>query len=524
MSVTREISHNLASEPAAVDLRRAAAPAISPNGKLKRVRPEAMARHSGIVLLGTLAGRGINFIAQIVLSKLLGLREFGMFTYGSSLLSFLDGVCLGGFSQTTVRYIAVARAQNRPAEIRKVIRVALLVMGALTLIVSAGFFFFSEEIAARVIGQPDLAPVLPWIAVILPVLVLLSWIGFALRAFREVATEALIRRMLQPIGLLLIVGALAWFTSLSVSWAMAALLTSTVISTFVGLIKLRPHVPKASAEHAAVPTREMLQFTVRVWFSRFSGLVMNQADRLMIGALSSLSQVGIYHAAFRIADFQTLAMGSFVPMFSTVIAEAHGRDDQAAIVHYYRMVVRWSLLVTLPICLACWVFAEPILRLFGEEFVAGVPVLLIIAFASLVDAGVGPAGQFLQMMNREKWEMRFLAIAAVTAIALNAILIPKYGAMGAALGSGLAIVGVNLARLLALRKILGVFPYTRLTLRLLALCVLAYAVVRLATPWGIWWQAAILAGVYGAGAAQFCLEKDDRAMLQRFRARLNVRR
>lgn len=499
------------------------APAASTNGRVKHPRPEAMARHSGIVLIGTLAGRGINFIAQVVLSKLLGLKDFGLFTYSNSLLSFLDGICLGGFSQTTVRYIAVARAQDRPADIRRVMRVALLVIMVFSLLTSAVLFGWREQIANHWIGQPEMAAVLPWLAVILPVLALLSWLGFALRAFREVAMEALIRRNLQPVGLLLFAGGVSLVATMNVHWAMAAVLASTTLAAVLGLLRLRPHVPPATAAPATVSTSEMLRFTRRVWFSRFSGLVLSQADRLMIGSLSSMSQVGIYHAAFRIADFQTLAMGSFVPMFSTVIAEAHGRHDQPAIINYYRMVVRWSLLVTLPICLACWVFAEPILRLFGEEFATGVPVLRLIALASLVDAGVGPAGQFLQMMGREKWEMRFMFGAAVAALALNAILIPGYGAVGAALGSGVAIVGLNLSRLFALRKLLGIYPYTTLTVRLLALCVLALLAAWVVSAAGTWVQGLVMAVILAAGSLLFCLHPEDRAMLQRFRQRLKSR-
>ncbi len=493
------------------------------NGRLPHPRSETMARHSGMVLVGTLLGRGLNFIAQIVLSKLLGLKDFGLFTYGTSLLGFLNGICLGGFSHTTVRYIALARAQERPADIQRVMRLGLLVSGTLSLLMSTILLGWREVLAKHWLDQPEIAHVLPWLAVMLPVLTLLAWLGFALRAFRQVAGEALLRNVVPPAGLLLFIAALTLVTGMNVRWALAASLMGNALAVLFGWLKLRPHVPKACFSTATVSTRELLRYARRVWLSRFSGLVLNQADRLMLGTLSTLSQVGIYHAAFRIADFQTLAMGSFVPMFSTVIAEAHGRGDQLAIINYYRMVVRWSLLVTLPICLACWVFAEPILRLFGEEFAAGVPVLRLIALAALVDAGVGPAGQFLQMMGREKWEMRFLFGAAVAAVSFNALFIPHYGALGAALGSGLAIVGLNLSRLIALRRVLGVFPYTAMTARLLAVCVLALLATWVVSAAGTWVQGLIMAVILAAGSLLFCLHPEDRAMLQRLRQRLRNR-
>jgi O-antigen/teichoic acid export membrane protein len=485
------------------------------------IKTTTMAKSSAVVFLGTLIGRALNFLTQVVLSNLLGLKAFGTFTYCSSVLNFLGAFCLGGFTHTLVRYVAMARANNRPAEIRAVLRLSLYAMGILTLGIGLSLYCFRQRIATLWIDKPEFAPFLGWIAVGLPAMVLLGWVGFALRGFRDVSSEAMLRNLLQPLVLVLMIAVLASVTQLTILGAIVALLISIAIAAVIGVRRLWRHLP------AAVPlnrprgrTWEILRYALSIWFTRFSDLILNQADRLMIGALTTLSQVGIYHAAFRIADFQTLAMGSFVPMFSTVIAECACAGDRAGIIYYYRMIVRWSMLVTLPICLGCCLLAEPILRLFGPEFVKGAPVLLIIALASLVDAGVGPAGQFLQMMGREKIEMFCLSAAAILAIGLNATLIPRYGALGAAFGTGSAMVCLNLARLFALRKFLGVFPYTKLSARLIAVSTLAAGLAWLVAPNGVWGKALIFVAIYVTGAFGFCLDAEDRTMWQRIKNRV----
>ncbi|MCI0692990.1 flippase [candidate division KSB1 bacterium] len=493
-------------------------PARMAGGKIKTT---TMAKSSAVVFLGTLIGRALNFLTQVVLSNLLGLKAFGTFTYCSAVLSFLGAACLGGFTHTTVRYLAMARANNQPAEMRAVIRLALYVMGLLTMVAGLGLYCFRQLIASRWIGKPELAPFLGGVAMGLPGMVLLGWVGFALRGFRDVSSEALLRNLVQPLALILLVVVMAGVMKLTLLWAIAALLVSTTIAAMVGVFRLWRHLPAVSSfDRPNVSARDILKYASSIWLTRLSSILMNQVDRLMIGALTTLSQVGIYHAAFRIADFQTLAMGSFVPMFSTAIAEAHAAGDRAGIICYYRMTVRWSMLVTLPICLGCCLFAEPILRLFGPEFVKGAPVLLIIALASLIDAGVGPAGQFLQMMGREKIEMFCLSAAAILAIGLNAILIPSYGALGAAFGTGSAMVCLNLARLFALRKFLGVFPYTKLSARLIAVSTLAAGLAWLVAPNGVWGKALTFVAIYVAGALGFCLDAEDRTMLQRIKNRL----
>jgi len=483
-----------------------------------------MARRSGLVFLSTLAGRVLNFVSQIVLSNLLGLRAFGTFTYCHTVLSFLSAICLAGFSHTTVRYIANARARNQPAEIRTVIRLALVAMSILTSIAATGLFLFRHQIAAHWLGKPELAPFLVYVAIGLPAMVLMVWIGFPLRGFREVTAEAIVRNLIKPAVLIAIVVVIALLVELTLPLAIWALLASIAAAAGFGAFRLQRCLPRRTADQtAAGRRREMTKYALHIWVSRFSGIVLNQADRLMLGALSTLSQVGIYHAAYRLADFQVMAVGSFLPVFSTVIAEAHARGDRQAIVAHYRTVVRWSLLVTIPVCLACWLFAKPILSIYGPDFVDGATVLMIISVSSLVDAGVGPAGQFLQMMGRPRIEMACLALGAGLAVGLNIFLIPKYGAAGAALGSGSAVVAINLGRLLSLKRILGVFPYTRLTLISLAVAAAVGLMTWAASGLNLLVQIVLFVATYVFATLKFAVHPDDRRMFRHWIEKLKSR-
>ena len=483
-----------------------------------------MARRSSLVLVLTITGRVLNFVLQVALSNLLGLAGFGTFTFCNTVLTFLGAACLGGFSQTTVRYVAMSRSADHPADVRNVIQLALTFIGLLTLVCMAALYFFRDLIANELLTKPEFAPLTIWIIAALPGMVVMGWVGFALRAFRDVKAEALIRHNVKPLVLIVAV-VVAWpLLEFDLSWALAALTLSVTVTAIFGMIKLHQHVrrqPKATG--SPYRNREMLRFAMPIWLSRFSSLMMGQADRLLIGALSSLSQVGIYHAAYRVADFQKLAAGAFVPAFSTAVAEANSRNDHQTIIDYYRMVVRWSLLVNLPIALTCWLFAEPILRLFGPEFESGATVLTVIAFSSLINAGAGPAGLFLQMMGRERIEMIALTCSAIMVVGLNVLLIPTYGAAGAAFGSGFAVICLNVTRILALRRILHLFPFTPLTARLLLVAALSALATWLVQSAGIIVQAITLLTSYFGMVWLVAMDPGDRKIMYQFVGHLKAR-
>jgi O-antigen/teichoic acid export membrane protein len=485
------------------------------------VKTTAMARSSGAVFLSTIAGRILNFAAQVLLSNALGLSNFGAFMLGQSVLSFLTAFSQAGLHQATARYLAMGRAQQRAEIVRGVMRFAARRVVFVSAALGLALMALREPIAVLIFQKPEVAPVLLWVGLVLPFLSGLTWLGFALRGFRAVTAEALIKEIAQPaVFLVVCLCAFAIRTpSLTATWW--AFLISTITAVLYGSARIYRSlktVPRVAPDLAV--GKDMRRFALPIWCNRLLVAVMNQGDRLIIGAFSQIAQVGLYHAAYRIAAFQTMAMGSFVPMFSIAIAEAHARDDRDAIIHHYRTAVRWSIMVTLPICLMCVLFGREILLFFGKEFESAVPILMLVTAASFVDAAVGPAGQFLQMIGRERAGLALVLVATIIAVGLNLILIPKWGAVGAACGTGTGVIVLNLSRLITLRHFLGVFPYTWLAAKLVLISLTAGTLAWLATPLGMIVKALVLIGALLAGITMWGLEQEDRALLQKLKKRV----
>lgn len=491
-----------------------------------------MAKSSGVVFLGAAVGRVFHFLTQIVLANALGMAAFGAYTLGFSVLNFLGAMSQAGLHQATVRFIAMGRAQEQPEMVRGVVRFAALRVALVSIMLGAVLVFLREIIATHLFHDPTLATTLFWTGLVLPFLCGLTWLGFALRGFRAVAAESIMREIANPSLFLLLCLLAAGLQIISPQIVWLALLISTALAMSYGVMRLRrclkPYQTssflKKNDNGAQQLGKEMRRFSLPIWFSRLFTTIMSQGDRLLIGAFSSVAQVGLYHAAYRLAAFQSIAMNSFVPMFSAAIAEAHAREEHETIIYYYRLVVRWAMLVTMPLCLICLVFGRKLLHVFGAEFETALPVLFIITLASFIDAGVGPAGQFLQMIGRERTASALVIFTALLTIGLNVWLIPRYGAVGAAIGTGAGIAVLNLGRLLALRKFLGVFPYSRLTLRLLIMSASVGSIAWFAAPLGLFAQGMILLVLYVVGMRLFCLHEDDREMLERMGKRLGVKR
>src|SRR5262249_17929473 len=83
---------------------------------------------------------------------------------------------------------------------------------------------------------------------------------------------------------------------------------------------------------------------------------------------------------------------------------------------------------------------EPLLRMFGTDFVGGYPLMFIIAIGLLARAAVGPAERLLNMLGERRACAHAYAGAFLLNVALCFVLIPRLAAVAAAASSATALV------------------------------------------------------------------------------------
>jgi O-antigen/teichoic acid export membrane protein len=193
----------------------------------------------------------------------------------------------------------------------------------------------------------------------------------------------------------------------------------------------------------------------------------NHADPLVIGYFLDAKRVGIYAVATSAGVLVTIVLRAISSVFSPMISSLHAQRKQKLLAHLYQIVTKWILGLTLPLVFVLVFFAAPFLSLFGPDFRAGWPVLIVIVAAEIIDCGVGSVGLLLMMSGNEKRYIRTQTVLAPVILGMKLVLIPSLGLMGAALGSALGIALSNLAHLWQVKKYLGMQPLNRGYLRLI---------------------------------------------------------
>ena len=112
--------------------------------------------------------------------------------------------------------------------------------------------------------------------------------------------------------------------------------------------------------------------------------------------------------------------------------------------------------LALPIAALLIVGGPRVLSLFGSEFQQGAVVLRVLTAGHCMTAAMGVVSLLLSMTGHQTTVAKTLAITALLNIALNAVLIPPYGAPGAAIATTLTVFTWSVSLALLVRRRLNI--------------------------------------------------------------------
>lgn len=181
--------------------------------------------------------------------------------------------------------------------------------------------------------------------------------------------------------------------------------------------------------------KKLLHDSWPLFLSGMAVVIYMKIDQIMLGQMVDDKAVGIYSAAVRLSEvwyFIPMAIGASV---FPAILEAKKRSEEQYIARLQKLYdimvlcsVSGALLVTF--------FAKPVVvLLFGEAYVVSANVLAIHIWASVfVFLGVASSKWFLAE-NRQVLSLQRTVLGALVNVALNLLLIPGYGVIGASVAT-----------------------------------------------------------------------------------------
>lgn len=431
----------------------------------------------GLTALGSQGiGKASGFLLHLILGRFLGPIGYGLYSLGLSVSNVLADISRIGLDQGVVRYAGRLGPTGDQEEVRDIVGVSFLLGGLLGVFFAVALYFASPHLANSVFDDPSLTSVFQVFSFALPFLVVTGLLGAGLQAIREIATQQGLLQIFRPLSLLVLVGIVLHlgFDVLGAAWAFVTISAAT---SGVGIYTLRKKLGRRILlGHHGWDIHRLLRFSIPTFFVGISYTLMNYLDRLMLGFFSVSADVGVYSAAAILSFQATIVLSAFISIFSPIISDLHSEGDLHRMKQVYRTTSRWVLTLTIPLILVVFLVPSDLIALFGPGYSAGATVLVVLVLAQFFNVMTGPVGMVLQMSGKQDLELLNGVGLVLLNFLLNALLIPPYGILGAAIATGLSLFTIHTVRLGETYHIFGLHPITTEYLKPIIAGLTAYSI------------------------------------------------
>lgn len=390
--------------------------------------------------------RVLGMIASIVTVSLT-VRYLGGDSYGHLTTAIVFVSLWTSFTELGIGAVVVRRVTSGNGDLERLVRVntglSLIYSVPLTLItIGSGLLIYS--------GEPEVMTLLPVVAISLALTTVSSCVApvfLATVRFRAVAWSDFVSRALSLVLTLVLMqtgAGLMWFAVVQIVPPLVVLVVQGVAAS--RMITWRPAFDLRESWdllRESLPQTAVLIIGVLYW----------RIDGVMLSLIDSPRQVGTYYLASTLAF--TL---SVVPTFfaSSTLSTMTGlwSDDRDRFAAFTARSIETMLFVGAPIAVVGLVLARPVMELIGSrEFVDdGTPTLALLFVAVGITFLNGTLSQALFAAHQQTFLVRLNVVNLAINIVLNLMLIPVWGAPGAALALlvteliGLLIVSWKLSR------------------------------------------------------------------------------
>jgi O-antigen/teichoic acid export membrane protein len=428
-----------------------------------------ISRHSSIFFTGTIFTAAAGYLFKIYLARVLGAEALGIYALGMTMVGFVGVFNALGLPQAAVRFVATYAGTGKADLLRGFLGRSSVLLLVSNVLLGMGMMLAGPWIAVHFYHTPALSAYLALFVLVMLFAAFNAFFGQVLAGYKDIARRTVITSFIgSPLNMaftLALVGmglGLRGYIAAQVAGAVLVLLM--LVAT---VWKLTPAAARSFSEKWPPLERQVISFSAAVFGMTFLEFLMAQADKILIGYYLSARQVGIYAISATLVAFVPIILQSVNQIFAPTIADLHARGERELLGRIFQTLTKWILGLTVPLAGVMIIFAPGLMRIFGHEFEAGWPILVIGTAGQLVNCAVGSVGYLLLMSGEQRRLIRVQALMAVVMVLLSLLLIPRWGIIGAAAGAAITNAVSNFLCLGQVRQALGLSPYNRSYVRLL---------------------------------------------------------
>ncbi|KKQ75891.1 MAG: Polysaccharide biosynthesis protein [Candidatus Woesebacteria bacterium GW2011_GWB1_38_5b] len=395
--------------------------------RIKRVIATHTFRQSIVTVISTFATAGLGAVFYLLLARLIGSHEYGLFSVAVSLLTIIVTFTDVGMGQGLVKFVA----ENSQADkYQPYVKIALFTKIVIGFITGLALWIFAKPLAVLLLRQPEVANLLP----------IAGWGIFSIMLF---SLSIYVFQGLQKFVLwgglqiganifrLLLFGLLFLLIKVNSAWGVVLFVSAPLFGFLLSWVWLPAGIVKAKI----TSTHWHKFWNFNKWTAAFSitATLASRLDTLLTARFLTLSQTGVYAMA--------ITMVAFLPQLSSAIGAVTAPkfasfSDSSHSQKYLAKAALFSFATSVAVALAMIPAALVVVWFIGRDFSASFAPFLILLLSLAIFTSLNPIrDSILYFYKRPQFFFWANLLQGLVIIAVGSVLIPLYGVIGTALSA-----------------------------------------------------------------------------------------
>lgn len=375
---------------------------------------------------------GVTFVTYLLLARWMGASELGKYVLANSWLIMLAVFPASGYADAAIRFVGQGLARGDHGYVRGFVRhsTKIVILSSLTITV------VGSALILAIPQFPNEMRMLFFIALAgVPFFALIRLNAGIANAFSKFALSFLPNNIFRPV-LFLAGVSLVWaiYNDLEATSVLAINLTAiVVVAISMTILTHLPIMQSLESGHSNLENelwvRTALSLLALILFSNY----FQQITVIGIGFFLPSAEIGVYSVTYQIAMLILISSIAVDAFAAPALSRHFSRKERGELVRVIQHATQLRVILSVVGVVFLIVFGEHILRLFGEEFVAGHTVMVILGLSQVSYAAVGPAIRLLGISGFQMQGVYASVGALLLWMVLAAVLLPFWGLTGVAI-------------------------------------------------------------------------------------------
>jgi len=400
------------------------------------------------IVFGSFATKFVAFFGSIFVVRFLTKSDYGILSYIENIYGYAFIFAGYGMINAILRFIIIAPANKKKTYYHRIIRNSICfdTLLAIVLITANMFISYPKEFAQASQLMPILALLIPF----------QNLVNILLTYLRAIFKNKLYAYGSCSVSVLLIIGRIIGALVSGVTGVVFSRLILNILLSLIGLILVARFFVHEYGNEPLTKSekREMDKYAIQYMLTNGLWALFMLNDTFLLAQFVGSSNV---LADYKVAYVLPGNISIFATAIGTYIGPQFTKNEKniAWVKANFKKTLLISSGVMLSVCLIITMVSNPIIKLmYGEQYLNVIPLMELLLVAAFLNSAIRyTIANILGAIGKISNNLVVSIFGMVLQIVLDCLLIPNYGAYGAAVASIIVYLSMSIMLLIVFRKV-----------------------------------------------------------------------